>query len=612
MAHTIEDVLGSLECRSGVGRWGIGTAAQYVKSIHDESPASDVAKIGDETKWKSELADAAGRLTYCDDDMGIKSFSDGTGITNGAVLEYDCVLSSRRMDRDGDILEPKGMNIDKSMPLLWQHLQLQPIGKHVKVLSQDDSLLQCKFAIADIALGRDAATLVKFGALRKSHGFKPIPGEFEPVDFVKNAQGAVVYNDKGQPLVKGWHVKKSNVYEGSLVSIPANADGNVLRLYEKQFDGLATAFSRDLLEDSLVKHWAKSIYDKRPVTVPGIDLVVKSGGRDFTWNPLANRWQDVETKRFISARTLTENDQMATKAASMKCPHCGTANDLSGVPDGMDLSKQMCSSCGKPLGTKKDAGELDTKAGRTISAANEKRVREAIEALSALLDDAGLNDTDMERAAKKIASGLTGDVVLSGGGKSLDELATKTLGGLSIKSAWDDSYGDELPGSYEAISSNLSRQVMAYLKTAGTLDIDANGYCRTLATFPAEAIVCCRTPGGGGEYKTRCFRIAYTVDADGKAKFSGTPTEVEVKPVVMEKALAALSTKQFDATFAAPVPTTPPDAETLTTLSRKMAAKIITADGTGGEVELAFATVSKAHATLKQLREAGELAKLFE
>lgn len=614
MAYELNDVLGSISQRATVDRWGIGVASQYVKSIYDGSPSAELAKLGDSDRWSGEVAGASQRLTYCDDEMGVKSFSDGAGITAGSILEYDCVLSSRRRDRDGDILEPKGMEVDLKMPLLWQHLQMQPIGKHVAILSQDESFLKCKFAIADIPLGRDAATLVKFGALRKSHGFKPVPGEFEPVEILKNAKGEVILNDKGQPIVKGWHVKRATVYEGSLVSIPSNADGNMLRVYEKQFDGIATAFSRDLLHDPLVKCWAKGLYDKRPVIVPGCDLVMKFGDASVAWNPSVGRWQDMETKRFVAARDVnTESQNMATKGASMKCPHCGTANDMSGVLDGMDLSKKMCSSCGKPLGGEKGVGDIDTKAGRAISAANEERLRKAKEAIESILDNAGLNDSDMEKAVAKISQGLNGDVVLSGGKSIIDTLATKSLGAIATKSMWDDEYGDELPGSYESISSKLSRSAMSYLMASGVVDAGTDGYCRSLATFPTEVIVCCRI-NGGGSYKSRCFRIAYSIDDAGTPKFTGTPTEVEVKPVVMEKALAALSTKSFDATFTPATPTgtiTPPD-ETITTLARKLAGRIITADGPGGEVKAALDTVSKAFTTLKQAQESFELEALFE
>lgn len=272
-AFTADSILESLSLRSLATRWGIGTAIQYIKTVDEvfakglTSPTLAFSLAPD--VWRKELESAARRLTYCDEssnDVGylVKSIREGADIASGAVLEYDCILSTRRKDRDGDIVEPGGMDVDQKMPLLWQHVQSQPIGKHISVVSQDENRVVCKFAIADIPLGRDAATLVKFGALRKSHGFKPIPGEFEPVEIVKTADG--------KQVAKGWHIRKSAVMEGSLVSIPANADANVLAVYEKSFDGLCTAYSRDLLHVDAVKHWAKEVYEKRPVVVRGAEV----------------------------------------------------------------------------------------------------------------------------------------------------------------------------------------------------------------------------------------------------------------------------------------------------------------------------------------------------
>jgi HK97 family phage prohead protease len=274
---TVEGIFESLGKRITFGRWGIGTALQYVKTV-DAVFAAGLANPTTAFEltpavWQKELESAARRLTYCDESSGdtdfiTKSVREGADIARGAILEYDCILSTRRKDRDGDIVEPGGMDVDQKMPLLWQHVQSQPIGKHLSVVQQDENRVVCKFAIADIPLGRDAATLVKFGALRKSHGFKPVPGEFEPLEIVKQADG--------KQVAKGWHIRKSHVMEGSLVSIPANADANVLAVYEKSFDGLCTAFSRDLLHTDAVKHWAKSLYDRRPVVVQGADMKTKT------------------------------------------------------------------------------------------------------------------------------------------------------------------------------------------------------------------------------------------------------------------------------------------------------------------------------------------------
>lgn len=296
----LQELLSDIQTRAAV--LGIGTASAYLKSMQgclDGSglcPAA-IFKGAAAEQWLKEVTDSASRLTYCGGDMAdpellTKSINEGTGISKGAVLEYDAILSCRQKDRDGDVIEQKGgLEIDLKMPLLWQHIQLQPIGKHVALLEQDEYITKCRFAIADTEMGRDAATLVKFGALRKSHGFKP--SEFTPLSVVKAADG--------RDVVKGWHIKKANCMEGSLVSIPANPGTAVLAYYEKEFDGVCTAFGCDALKTDVVKQWAKSVYDARPVQVPGVTL---------------------ETKEAAPPETKGGGHNCAKCGGAMSCPHC--------------------------------------------------------------------------------------------------------------------------------------------------------------------------------------------------------------------------------------------------------------------------------------------------
>lgn len=262
----LTDLTDSLGNRMLLDRWGIGTALQYVKAVDGSGP--DIYSITPDA-WAKEMQSAADRLTYCDETSGdtdfiTKSIREGTDISAGAVLEYDARMVTKRRDRDGDILEPNGLDIDTKMPLLAHHVQAAPYGKHVAIVKQDDDVWVSRWAIADFPLGRDMAVLTRFGAIRKSHGFKPLPGEFEPIEVVKGANG--------ERRANGWHVKKAGVFEGSGVSIPSNVDGNVLTIYEKQFDGICTAFSCDAFETDGMKMWAKSYYDQRPTQARGMSL----------------------------------------------------------------------------------------------------------------------------------------------------------------------------------------------------------------------------------------------------------------------------------------------------------------------------------------------------
>ncbi len=64
--------------------------------------------------------------------------STATTKADGVVLEFEAVVTSTRKDRDGDVLECRGCNVDPSAPLLWQHDPQQPIGKLLEVTERSN------------------------------------------------------------------------------------------------------------------------------------------------------------------------------------------------------------------------------------------------------------------------------------------------------------------------------------------------------------------------------------------------------------------------------------------------------------------------------------------
>lgn len=562
---TINEILQSLSIRSTGSRWGIGTALQYVRSVDScfsggGTKLADL-KFADADLWAKELAEASLRLTYCDSEMAgfdlTKSINEGTGITSGAVLEYDCILSSRRKDRDGDILESKGLEIDVKMPLLWQHIQVQPIGKHVAVLSQSDDLVKCKFAIADTTLGRDAAILTKFGALRKSHGFKPF--DFAPVEVVKGA------GPNGQDVVRGWHVKRAAVMEGSLVSIPANTDGNVTAVYEKAFagqlDGIRTAAGRDLLADPLVKTWAKSILDSRPVQSPGVTLASKAdaagqpiSGR-YKFNDVAERWYDTIEKKFVSAADV--GLQAKANGLDVVTSGVGPVRQGQSVSVGADSSNGAqaatgdnngkCSACGK--------GQYDSTGTCPNCGAQRSN------------PSPGKPSTPPAGITINIGS----DVIV---GRSLPGLLTKEMGdalATAHASLETKDYGDPyLDGSYEQLSWLLRKSARAYLTAQSGESVDS--YVDVIGTFPTNAIVSLYDYRSS---KTLCYQIDWTTGDDGRPKWTGTPKAVEIKQQIVEKYFAELRTKA--AGLAASNIATPPE-PTAAQLARSLASKAVLGD----------------------------------
>lgn len=511
LAEMLADIRTRKAALPGAPAFGISVASAYLSAM---APCLDGAKNGElcpvklfklasAELWQKELAEAAERMTYCNDAMRDIQFYDSAeilgksidpvlesmsghaaaGAIKGAVLVYDCVLSSKNKDRDGDIIEQRGgLEIDLKMPLLWQHIQVSPIGKHIALLDQDEFTTKSRFAIADTDLGRDAAVLVKFGALRKSHGFRP--NEFAPLEIVKGHDG--------RDVVKGWHIKKAKCMEGSLVSIPANPDTAILSTYEKEFDGLATAFGKNLLQHPMVKHWAKSVYDARPAQAPGVELVAKNG------SPM------------LTKATITVGG--ATVEIESKGQEIGDTED----PD-----PKKCSKCGKmhTPGAKCPAKSHDP-LGATDSG-------------GAKCPDCGKNTLDKTGTCS--TCGRTG-----GKPKDVGELSTKA-GELTYTKAYGNEYID---GSFEKIQSSLRRTARDYLSGKG-VEVDRySSYAELMATFADSAIVCLYSYSAA---KSPCYRVSYVKDAEGFASWTGDPTEVEVKQTVVEKAApdAGLLAKQL-------------------------------------------------------------------
>ena len=228
------------------GRWGVRTAKDYLATFGGAPAGVDSPEL-----WQEKLAEAESKLVYGDEDMAVldaKMLAKPLRKTPGSILDFACVMTSTATDRDGDTLKSEGAEIDPAMPLLWQHMPISPIGKFVGELGRTDKNVTVQCAIADVPLGRDAATLVEFGALRISHGFRPVKAE-------PKKDG------------KGWVVEKFSVFEISLVSVPANTQAVI------------TALSREKLCHPMVKSWAQGIADKRPatVTVPASIDDIKAG-----------------------------------------------------------------------------------------------------------------------------------------------------------------------------------------------------------------------------------------------------------------------------------------------------------------------------------------------
>ncbi|MGL6094189.1 MAG: HK97 family phage prohead protease, partial [Fimbriiglobus sp.] len=260
MILTPQQMLESLSGRGWTGK-GIQSAAGYIATAVGAGGIKNLPALLGMSIEDVEKHVKAGlnKLVFCGTKSHVNALSSkagnwevkgtpfskelGTSVGN-AVMSFECVASSKNADRDGDELNPKGAKIDPMLPLLWQHMPFQPIGKMTKLIDQSDEDIKMACAIADTELGRDAAILVEFGALRISQGFNPTKYSQIKTD------GDSYYG------CSGYKVEEWDMLELSLVSIPANTDA------------IITANSRQKLHHPLMKSMADRMYDERRNVVP--------------------------------------------------------------------------------------------------------------------------------------------------------------------------------------------------------------------------------------------------------------------------------------------------------------------------------------------------------
>jgi len=186
------------------------------------------------------------KLAFSCDKMVVGDFATkGAALTPGSIMDFDAIITATTMDRDKDVLESAGAVLDPMCPFLLFHDPNMPCGKLVSKTQHTRQFLAGRFSICDTELGRDAATLIEFGALRISHGFEP---------------------DEYEPLKEGrWHITKFHVLEVSGVPVPSNTSA------------IITAFSRNKLHSPFVKSFGRKLFESRPAMVQaGISFEEKS------------------------------------------------------------------------------------------------------------------------------------------------------------------------------------------------------------------------------------------------------------------------------------------------------------------------------------------------
>lgn len=496
---------------------GIGLASAYIEALRpclaDQQCFAKMMDGVSAGQFDAACKSAASQLVYSHDECWEPKVEKSIGVASGELdmksilsevvggspeLPKHCALVFRNIvttsaeDRDRDILEPMGAIVDKSMPLLWQHLQPQPIGKLLGVISQNSNILKVASCICDVnELASDSIKMVEAGILRISHGFKP--KTFEPLPM-----------KSGDQVPAGFHVLKYEVVEESLVSVPANSGAII--------DAWATLVSRKSLKSDLVKSLGDKYYEKRDTATQGrgfsahelvpqqpqeitVKVVVENSTKqDCTCNKSAAPAADltgapnpgVSPKPLAEdiAETLEAAEAAAAKAIG-KCPMCGKGMDQTGT----------CVGCGYVTG--KSLPEATLKALGLDESSTVRIVRRSTKSGEQLI------------AVHSIPAGV----------KPTCEIprAIKLYAGIE--------------GSYEEITSELGEQLYNFMVVQamlGKVDYDRHdNWCYIEATMPDCVLV--RVSGDGD-----CcyYKIQYSM-VDGEPILSGDQPIVKVEPTIV-------------------------------------------------------------------------------
>ena len=258
--------------------------------------------------------DKAGEtLVYSNSDMEIKGVINDSELElpKNTLITFKHVLTTPKKDRDGDILRTDGAAVDPKMLLLWQHVHTLPIGKMLQVAHHDSQKLSLVSCIVDMnELCHDAAVMIDNDMGRFSHGFRAL--EFSEV---KEEEG-----DTTGP--GGFDIKKFEIMEASLVSVPANTDAEV----EEVILGLVESKK---LNSEMMKTYGKSIRSSRD---PSISVTYKEKLGDYEREITAPNAGEFE-KIFDKAR---KEDESKTKQESTSSSEETNAAPEKGAKEGRE------------------------------------------------------------------------------------------------------------------------------------------------------------------------------------------------------------------------------------------------------------------------------------
>lgn len=367
--------------------YGIMTADRYVKNMQDVVGLDLCYQLAStrQMSFADALQKASKTLVYSNQDMIVlekgtpsQARLDGIEVPKNTLMLFKHVLTSPRKDRDGDVLRTEGALVDPKMLLLWQHVHTLPIGKMLAVVEHNSKRLTLLSCIVDInELSHDAAVMVDNDMARFSHGFRAL--EFSEL---KETEGEVTSPG-------GFDIKKFEIMEESVVSVPSNADAEVQEVMLSLVEG-------GKLTSPMMKEYGKTLRQQQPLMVVS-GITFEKGVDDETGNSKSDATD-------VDANSSSEEAKDATESE-------GDGNESASLSEGLEVNTTTADS----HVTIEDKS-ITEKAGRVLSASNLKMLQDCYDDLAACVD----TDKNMARGTQAICERCMGRLEKVIGAASMD------------------------------------------------------------------------------------------------------------------------------------------------------------------------------------------------
>lgn len=367
--------------------YGVQTADRYVKNMQQLAGLDLCYRYAATRKMSFDdvMKKAANTLVYSNEDMlieekasGVNARIDNIELPKNTLMVFKHILTTPRKDRDGDVLRTEGAIVDPRMLLLWQHVHTLPIGKMLAVSEHNSKRLTLFSCIVDInELAHDAAVMVDNDMARFSHGFRAL--EYSQL---KESEGSTTGDG-------GFDIKRFEIMEESIVSVPSNADAEVNEVIVELVEG-------GKLTSDLMKEVGRSMRREMPLLVAsGISLV-------------AEKQNEPETKSTLAPSEKAQDNGAKGKGSDEEKDSCPQVPQVEKADESMSTSEET-SVVEIEVSDVDDAKsavvtETQEKAGRTLSAANLKTITDVCDDLKSIVD----SDKNLSRGSQAICERCVG------------------------------------------------------------------------------------------------------------------------------------------------------------------------------------------------------------